>query len=176
MQKLKDAILIFSSDYSFIALICAFTGLLFFDNLSPNVARLVVMFSAIVMLSALDAIIFNKILVSHNAGHNDETNQQLTTYRMLQGTIQIFVFVSVFIISGTLSALLCIILWWLGVCDLLFYILLLQTNYMFAERNMTWLWWTIPGLITRIFGGQFGGKALTLTSIAGIIITTWILL
>lgn len=65
------------------------------------------------------------------------------------------------------------LLWWIGVCDWLYYILRKEYGYI-EFGDMFWLWWTPQGIINKYINRKNTGKELLIISILGTIL--WICL
>jgi hypothetical protein len=48
----------------------------------------------------------------------------------------------------------------MGVCDVLFYVLLNKQKELLAYEGMPWLWWTPIGIINSSMGRQTSGKMI----------------
>ena len=54
---------------------------------------------------------------------------------------------------------------WMGVCDVLFYVLLNKVNDLLNYGNMPWLWWTPLGILNKWMGRWTSGKEIFYLSI-----------
>ena len=61
----------------------------------------------------------------------------------------------------------------MGVCDVLFYVLLNKVNDLLNYGNMPWLWWTPLGILNKWMGRWTSGKEIFYLSI--IITFIWFL-
>lgn len=152
-----------TKDYTFLGLVVSLIGLIsgtLFGIPHPDI-----LIFSLLTFTAYDAIGYESV-----AHSDDRTN--LVRYRICQTTYQwvIALFAgllshgSVWVVGGY------IFLWWIGVCDMLFYILLNRLDEMYKYGNMPWLWWTPLGIINKFLGRDTTGRDLTIVCVSGTII------
>ena len=64
-------------------------------------------------------------------------------YRILQTTVQHIITITLLLIDFQ-SAIWYVMLWWVGMCDWFYYVLI---DYDFNFDEMSWLWWSFTGLL-----------------------------
>lgn len=94
-----------------------------------------------------------------------QSEGQVVGYRIIQHGYLILLGASLFHL-GVGPTIAFVFSWYMGVCDLLYYIVGKEFNYM-SYTNMYWLWWC-PW---TYFGVEKNGKNLTLWSIIAIIVS-----
>lgn len=138
------------------------TFLLFFSVI--NNIPILSLISSIFLFTSFDYVGFSKIL------SNNKTNStNLIPYRILQSTLQYSLTYLLYFKFGEYIATEFILLWWFGICDLLYYIIGLEPFWRYGK--FTWIWWTPFGIISKIFNFDLNYKHLIIQSIIGIIIT-----
>lgn len=135
---------LFKQDYAIPALFISLVALVLGHMI--NVAP-IALIGAIGLFSAFDAIGFWLV-----CDRSKEDNK--LEYRMIQVTMQILICAYI----GWPLFVLFLLIWVGGFCDVLFYWLLKQWEYIKYE-DMFWAWWTILG-----FFGKVNGKQLTIVS------------
>lgn len=67
-------------------------------------------------------------------------------------------------------------LWWMGVCDVLFYVLLGKFKQMLSYGDMPWLWWTPMGMFNRLAGRPTAGLEVFHVTIYSVILwlSVWV--
>jgi hypothetical protein len=83
----------------------------------------------------------------------------MVRYRIGQMGVQILIITLMGLLSdwNTWVVLGFFYLWWMGVCDVLFYILLGRLQDMVKYGDMFWLWWTPLGMMNSWMGKQTSG-------------------
>jgi hypothetical protein len=61
-------------------------------------------------------------------------------------------------------------LWWMGVCDVLFYVLLGKEDELISYADMSWLWWTPLGMINRLTDRSTSGREIFYLAVYSVII------
>jgi hypothetical protein len=163
MIKTTNAFIkVFTQDYSCIAFIMSFIGFCVCYYLKNTVG---LYGSAVILFSAFDVLGFFYILTRYQSEQPSNFAEFNIAYRLMQTVFQIFLAFIMLLISPIVAA--CFILtWWFGACDALFYILLKQQ--FIGYQNMTWLWWSLPGII---HGKNTTGRDLALFSVLGVVIS-----
>ena len=156
-----------TKDYTFIGLLVSIVVRLysaFFNVPTPDI-----LIFSLLTFTAYDAIGYESV-----AHSEDRTN--LVRYRICQTTYQWMIALLTYVITGGLvwAVVGYIFLWWIGVCDMLFYILLNRLDEMYKYGNMPWLWWTPLGIINKFLGRDTTGRDLTIVCTVGTII--WFIL
>jgi hypothetical protein len=140
-------------DYAVVTLALTLVGFLFNTTVGLPVPATLVL--ALLAFTAFDAIGYES--VAHSTNRMD-----LVRYRVIQTHVQWIVF----ILCGALThwnlwaCVGYILLWWMGVCDVLFYVLLNKQKELLAYEGMPWLWWTPIGIINSSMGRQTSGKMI----------------
>jgi hypothetical protein len=105
--------------------------------------------SSVVLFSAMDAIGYFHLVWGGNQNVPANNQQErLVSYRFIQTVFQLLVSIALYSNVGLMSALSFNLMWWFGVCDILYYVLLKQ-NF-FGYGDMFWLWWTPIGILRSI--------------------------
>jgi len=107
----------------------------------PFVAAL----SSVVLFGAMDAIGYYR--VGEFFGEN-RPQDKLVYYRILQTVFQHLITAVLFIAFGWQIAGLYLLMWWFGVADIVYYIILRQSYLQYG--SMFWLWWTPLGITMNI--------------------------
>jgi hypothetical protein len=156
-----------TKDYAFATLVLSLLGFVFgaFWGLS---APMILIYS-LLSFTAFDAIGYESVAHSEN-------RMDLVRYRICQTTYQWFLAIFASSLSNGLFWVVFgyIILWWIGLCDVIFYYLLKKEKDLYSYGNMPWVWWTPLGMINRILGRDTTGKELATMSFASLII--WFIL
>jgi len=137
-------------DLSFPALVVSLFGLAldgWFGISNPLILLL-----GITLFSAWDAICYEIAARSDN-------RENMVRYRIGQTSVQILIITLMGLLSdwNTWVVLGFFYLWWMGVCDVLFYILLGRLKDMVRYGDMFWLWWTPLGMMNRWMGRGTSG-------------------
>jgi hypothetical protein len=152
-----------TKDYTFVGFVVSLVGL--FSAAFFNVSIPDVLIFALLSFTSYDAIGYESV-----AHSEDRTN--LVRYRICQTGYQWVIALVVGILThGSIWAVGgYIFLWWIGVCDLLFYALLNRFSEIYTYGNMPWLWWTPLGIINKILGRDTTGRDLTIVCVIGTVI------
>jgi hypothetical protein len=155
------------SDYSYIAFAISMVIVSLTTFLGPV---LLLPFSAL-LFSSMDAIGY-----FHLVWGGDQTvpvnNQQgrLVSYRFIQVGFQSLLSSILYFNLGFIGVVAFNILWWFGLCDMLYYVLLKQRFIDYDD--MFWLWWTPAGILQKIgIISKVTGMSMLIQSIVGIVIT-----
>jgi hypothetical protein len=138
-------------DYTFVALVLSLFGLGLGQYISLPYPLILTL--GLFLFSAFDAIGYES--VAHSPKRED-----LIRYRIGQSTIQWLVFIllgllthwNVWVLGGY------VYLWWMGVCDVLFYIMLKKEEELFFYADMSWLWWTPLGFMNKLLDRSTSGR------------------
>lgn len=160
--------MIYKKDYSVIAFILSLLGLLISGFFDFNIGLYLF---AVITFAGFDSIGYHYVLtreekLEKNSVSFDEANQG---YRIVQTTIQVII--SYYLLSHNwLLALLFNLTWWFGACDLLFYLLLKQYDFI-NNNNMPWLWWTVFGILNNKSKHKNTGLELLLYSLISVVLS-----
>lgn len=156
-----------TKDYAFLALVLSLVGFIVgtFTGLSAPLILLCALFT----FTAFDAIGYESV------AHSDD-RMNLVRYRICQTTYQYVIAFFASVLSGGLVWVVAgyMLLWWIGLCDILFYYLLKKQNDLYSYGNMPWVWWTPLGMINKLLGRDTTGKELATMSFSAAII--WIIM
>lgn len=156
-----------TKDYAFLALVISLIGLIVagFTHIYPP---LVLVFS-LLSFTAFDTIGWESV------AHSDE-RMNVVRYRIDQTTYQYIVAALATSVSGGLVWVTVgyILLWWIGLCDVVFYYLLKKQADLYSYGNMPWVWWTPLGIINKFLGRDTTGKELATISFIGLIV--WLII
>lgn len=165
MNNILRGVQIFK-DYSYVAFILStlMTVLMVISGLPFIVVTTLFLFSA------MDAIGYFHLLWGSN--QNIEANnqeQRLVSYRFIQTGFQIILSCLIYLSTNLMGAAMFNLLWWFGVCDMLYYMLLKQDFIHY--KNMFWLWWTPVGILKKIgILSDITGVTMLVQSIIGILL------
>lgn len=102
--------------------------------------------SSVLLFSSMDAIGYFHLVWGGNQNIPANNQQErLVSYRFIQTVFQMLVSIALYTNVDAMSAVSFNLMWWFGVCDILYYILLKQ-NF-FGYGDMFWLWWTPIGIL-----------------------------
>jgi hypothetical protein len=121
----------------------------------------------------------------HHVGTRFETKNEdnephfkelILSYRFMQADKKImflFIFILVSVIHSfsawiTIAA---VFAWWMGFCDLLYYIILRQWDMLKFKDHMNWLEWTLWGMLFKVFKRSIHGKHLVWFSSIGFLLS-----
>lgn len=154
-------------DYSYVAFaISAISTVAAVLMASP----LLMILSAVLLFSSMDAIgYFHLVWGGNQTIPANNQDQRLVSYRFIQTVFQALVTIVLYTNVGLMYAISFNLMWWFGVCDILYYVLLKQ-NFMKYE-DMFWLWWTPIG-IGRSLGivKEISGKMALLQALLGLVV------
>jgi hypothetical protein len=104
---------------------------------------------SILLFSSMDAIgYFHLVWGGDQSQPVVNQQERLVSYRFIQVGFQVLLSLVLYSFSGVLGPILFNIMWWFGLCDMLYYILLKQKFIQFED--MFWLWWTPAGVLKRL--------------------------
>ena len=117
-----------------------------------NLSYPLVLILGIILFSTWDAIVYESVAKSDN-------RENLVRYRIGQTSIQILTIILLGLIThwNTWVVFGFVYLWWMGVCDVMFYTLLGKLNVMLDYGDMPWLWWTPLGTMNKWLGRKTAG-------------------
>jgi hypothetical protein len=156
-----------TKDYAFATLVISLLGLIY-ASFTPIYPPLILIF-ALMSFTAFDTIGWESV------AHSEE-RMNVVRYRIDQTTYQYIVAALATSVSGGLIWVTIgyIILWWIGLCDVLFYYLLKKQDDLYSYGNMPWVWWTPLGIYNKFMGRDTTGKELATISFIGL--TLWLIL
>lgn len=164
MLKKKFNIDVFS-DYSYVVFVLSAVSLIvsIFSGLTP------ILLSSILLFSSMDAIgYFHLVWGGDQSVPANNQDSRLISYRFIQTVFQALISAILYLNGGISYVLAFNIMWWFGVCDMLYYLLLKQdfTRY----DDMFWLWWTPAGILKSLgILKTVSGITMIIQSIIGII-------
>jgi hypothetical protein len=157
-------------DWSFPAFVFSLIGL-FISGIIDIPYPLTLAFG-LILFTSFDVIGYESV-----AHSTDREN--LVRYRIIQTGFQWTLFLLLGMIThwNLWTTIGFFYLWWWGLCDVLFYILLGRLHEMTRYGNMSWLWWTPFGIWNKLIGRETGGKeVLYLSLFSGILwYVLWVL-
>lgn len=156
-----------TKDYAFLALVISLIGLIV-SSFTPVYPPLILLFS-LLSFTAFDTIGWESV------AHSEE-RMNVVRYRIDQTTYQYIIAALATSVSGGLVWVTVgyILLWWIGLCDVVFYYLLKKQADLYSYGNMPWVWWTPLGMINKLLGRDTTGKELATISFIGLIV--WLIL
>ena len=157
-------------DWAFPAIVFSLLGLIggaFIDIPNPFILAF-----GLIIFTAFDVFGYASV-------ENSKDRDNLVRYRIIQTVFQW----TIFLVLGLLThwnlwtTIGFIYLWWMGVCDVLFYVLLGKLKDMLGYGNMYWLWWTPMGIWDKINGRETGGVPVLHITLYSVIMwyAVWIL-
>jgi len=156
-------------DGAFPALVLSLFGLGIANYI--NLGYPIILTLGLILFTSFDVIGYESVAHSNK-------REDLIRYRIGQSTIQWMTL----ILLGLLThwngwvVLGYVYLWWMGVCDVLFYVLLKKEDELLSYADMSWLWWTPIGLINGIMDRSTGGREVFYISVSSVILwlSVWI--
>lgn len=134
-------------------------------------AALPALVSSTLLFSSIDAVGFFHLLwggdqfVKANNQH-----QRLVSYRFVQTAFQTTLSALMFSAFGWQLTAAFVLVWWFGLCDVIYYFLIRQNFFVFTD--IYWIWWTPIGLLKSMgLFGRISGTTMFIQSILGIIVT-----
>lgn len=137
-------------DWAFPAIVFSLLGLI--GGAIIDIPHPILLAFGLFIFTAFD--VFGYESVAHSTDRDN-----LVRYRIIQTVFQW----TIFLVLGLLThwnlwtTIGFIYLWWMGVCDVLFYILLGRLHEMRHYGNMFWLWWTPIGIWNKINSRETSG-------------------
>lgn len=165
IQMERDIDIVFR-DLSIPAFVLSIAGLMINYFFIGNPAIAIIL--AIIGFAGFDAVGYHHLYIS-GAGPTTVRRDRLVSYRTLQFVFQHLVTFTLLLGFGWESALIYNVLWWFGIGDILYYILLRQDYTKYGP--MFWLWWTPLGLILRIFNKDVKPNQATAQAIVGAVLS-----
>lgn len=108
--------------------------------------------SAVVQFAAFDVVVFKHI---HHG--NEQDMQGRAYYRIVQGVYQYGLLLLLLHLFGYWCVLY-MVLWWIGVCDYMYYVFL-GVDTPLDVNDMYWVDWTLQGILcSLLFGRNLTGK------------------
>ena len=156
-----------TKDYAFVSLVISLIGFII-SAFMPLSAPLILTL-ALISFTAFDSIGWES--VAHS-----EDRMNVVRYRIDQTTYQYIIAALATAVSGGLVWVTIgyILLWWIGLCDVLFYYLLKKEADLYSYGNMPWVWWTPLGIYNKIMHRDTTGKELATISFIGL--TLWLII
>lgn len=117
-----------------------------------NIGNPLILILGLILFSSWDAVCYEIV------GRSDK-RENMVRYRIGQMSVQILIITLMGLLSdwNTWVVFGFFYLWWMGVCDVLFYILLGRLRDMVEYGDMFWLWWTPLGMMNRWKGKETSG-------------------
>lgn len=171
MKDIKSDLELFyqlaTKDYAFVSLVISLIG--FIISAFTSLSAPIILVLAILSFTAFDSIGWES--VAHS-----EDRMNVVRYRIDQTTYQYIIAALATAVSGGLVWVTIgyILLWWIGLCDVLFYYLLKKEADLYSYGNMPWVWWTPLGIYNRIMNRDTTGKELATISFIGL--TLWLII
>jgi hypothetical protein len=171
MKDIKSDLELFyqlaTKDYAFVSLVISLIG--FIISAFTPLSAPIILVLAILSFTAFDSIGWES--VAHS-----EDRMNVVRYRIDQTTYQYIIAALATAVSGGLVWVTIgyILLWWIGLCDVLFYYLLKKEADLYSYGNMPWVWWTPLGIYNRIMNRDTTGKELATISFIGL--TLWLII
>lgn len=103
--------------------------------------------AATVLFTAYDYALFP---LTDNA--DGSPNAWRIPYRVSQIVLQLGLYAACWILGGWSCAAASALVWWTGVCDVLYYVFDGPRSSFWRECRWYWLWWTPLGLVRRAGG------------------------
>lgn len=156
-----------TKDYAFLALVISLIGLI--------VSSFTAVYPPLILLLALLSFTAFDTIGWESVAHSEE-RMNVVRYRIDQTTFQYIIAALATSVSGGLVWVTVgyILLWWIGLCDVVFYYLLKKQADLYSYGNMPWVWWTPLGMINKLLGRDTTGKELATISFIGLIV--WLVL
>lgn len=156
-----------TKDYAFLALVISLIGLI--------VSSFTAVYPPLILLLALLSFTAFDTIGWESVAHSEE-RMNVVRYRIDQTTFQYIIAALATSVSGGLVWVTIgyILLWWIGLCDVVFYYLLKKQADLYSYGNMPWVWWTPLGMINKLLGRDTTGKELATISFIGLIV--WLVL
>lgn len=171
MKDIKSDLELFyqlaTKDYAFVSLVISLIG--FIISAFTPLSAPIILALALLSFTAFDSIGWES--VAHS-----EDRMNVVRYRIDQTTYQYIIAALATAVSGGLVWVTIgyILLWWIGLCDVLFYYLLKKEADLYSYGNMPWVWWTPLGIYNRIMNRDTTGKELATISFIGL--TLWLII
>jgi hypothetical protein len=130
--------------------------------------------SSVVLFSSMDAIgYFHLVWGGDQLVPANNQEERLVSYRFIQTVFQALVTIVLYLKVGMSYALAFNTMWWFGLCDMLYYVLLKQKFIQY--QDMFWLWWTPAGILKSLgILKTVTGKTMLIQSMVGIILAVLI--
>lgn len=153
MLKGDDSLFInlIKRDWTFPAFVFSLIGL--FGSAFIDIPNPLILAFGLILFTAFDVFGYGSV-------EQSKDRENLVRYRIIQTGFQWTLFLLLGIIThwNTWVTIGYIYLWWMGVCDMLFYVLLGKLGDMLHYGNMFWLWWTPIGMWNKWNGRETSGK------------------
>jgi hypothetical protein len=162
-SDLSTFINLIKRDWSFGALVLSIFGLAVTQWV--NLSYPLVLGLGLTLFSAWDVIGYESVARS-------DKRENMVRYRIGQSSVQLLTIILLGVIThwNTWVVLGFFYLWWMGVCDVLFYILLNRLRDMIEYGDMPWLWWTPVGMMNRWSGRPTTGISVFWVSLYAVIL------
>jgi hypothetical protein len=154
---------LFESDWGVVGVIVGMVGI--FGGPLWGFSPAVTLAASLLLFTSFDIVGYNSVALSPN-------RMNLVRYRVIQTCFQWTLFLTVALITewNLWATTGYVLLWWMGVCDVLFYILVGKLRDMLIYEDMPWLWWTPIGIINKFLGRQTSGEMVFIISLWTVII------
>jgi hypothetical protein len=155
------------SDYSYVAFAISVVAI----ALTTFIGPMVLLPFSVLLFSSMDAIgYFHLVWGGDQSVPANNQEARLVSYRFIQVGFQTLVSSVLYFNMGFIGVVSFNILWWFGLCDMLYYVLLKQRFIDYDD--MFWLWWTPAGILQKIgVISKVTGVTMLIQSIIGILIT-----
>jgi hypothetical protein len=154
------------SDYSYVTF--ALSAVLMVASVLTGIPFLLA--SSVFLFSSMDAIgYFHLVWGGDQSVPANNQEARLISYRFIQTVFQAMITVILYTQVGIKYALAFNTMWWFGLCDMLYYVLLKQEFIKY--QDMFWLWWTPAGILKSLgLLEKVSGVTMVIQSIIGLII------
>lgn len=130
--------------------------------------------SSVMLFASMDAIgYFHLVWGGDQSVQVNNQEERLVSYRFIQTVFQALVSIILYLQVGITYALAFNTMWWFGLCDMLYYVLLKQRFIQY--QDMFWLWWTPAGILKSLgILKTVTGTTMLVQSMVGIILAVLI--
>jgi hypothetical protein len=159
------------TDYSYVAFTISVIAIVLTIFIYP----MILLPFSVLLFSSMDAIgYFHLVWGGDQSIPVNNQKSRLVSYRFIQVGFQTLVSAILYFNMGFMGVVSFNILWWFGLCDVIYYILLKQRFIDYDD--MFWLWWTPAGILQKIgVISRVTGTTMLIQSIIGIIVTALIM-
>lgn len=161
------------TDYSYITFAIS-AVMTFVSVLIAN--PLLMVASSVLLFSSMDAIgYFHLVWGGNQAIPANNQQERLVSYRFIQTVFQALVSLILYTNAGIFHMLSFNLMWWFGVCDILYYVLLKQKFLVY--KDMFWFWWTPVGILKSLgLIKEISGRTALIQALIGIVLGTLLLI
>lgn len=126
--------------------------------------------TSVLLFSSMDAIgYFHLVWGGDQSVPANNQESRLISYRFIQTVFQALITIILYMQTGLTYALAFNAMWWFGLCDMLYYILLKQKFIQY--QDMFWLWWTPAGILKSLgILKSVTGTTMLIQSMIGILV------